>query len=218
MSAQSEVEWTNGDHLSIYKKTAAAYGIVINNNPMRYQWSNKWRAPTYIGGPGFAIGKFDTKKDAHDLVAKLLQKWNFLGLDDPYNDLELFRDIHDKAIRTLVFRQLVDNTPIYQSRVVFFFSNNGGFIGYSGNYIPPDNLFFVQHITTCLQNLGTLDDRGDEIVSCDRFFYIPDDLIKEDVYTIIPVFSLKSSNSGGMNSISILSDLNQIFYRKFDDT
>jgi hypothetical protein len=176
------------------------------DGPMQVQVSSRWGLPSFIGGPGFGVGSYDLSASPIEILSALFGEFNFLGLTDPETELEVWRDIHGPALRTLIFRQQVDGLPIWENRLIFVFERGTGrMIHFSGHYVPPNRLLFG-HTMDCSALLGTWDDHDYTIESCEPIYSVSEARSGVPGDDIQPVFRVTAWAPSGMERVTFLSE------------
>ncbi len=197
----------------------AAGGGAVEGPPV--SWDEALALPIFLGGPGFAVPGFDTDLDAQGLLAQLLARYPFLGDVDPGWDLEILEDRWDAPTRTIVARQVIDDVPVYQSRLHFIFTVHGEFLAFSGRFVSDPDLCSMDRTETCDDFVGTLDDRDETIVDCEPFWYLPDREIRapgwataglDDGQVLLPVLRVTSLSEDGESRTSWFSDTDAAFH------
>jgi hypothetical protein len=176
--------------------------------------SPTWGVPTFIGGAGFGVGRFDLTRSPEEIIDDLLSQWDFLGVIDPASELELVRDRGGTTTRALTFRQRIADIPVHESRMTFTFDSEGRFIFFGGHFIPIAELLAPPHAKDCDLIVGTLDDQGVVITGCSaRYSQMPrftGGLEGE----LIPVFLLTIETGDGQSGSEILSEATGRFHRQ----
>ena len=197
-------------------RSGAVDEVTATGSPMQVRLSPQSSLPTFVGGPGFAVGDFDLTDDPLGIVAQVFSRWNFLEMADPDAELALFRDHANPVTRALVFRQVFLGVPILESRLTFVFDGEGRLVYYGGEYFPPALAEVNPSSTGCGSLLGHHDDLGYEIVGCRDFYSQSERNTGVADGAMYPVFEVQGLSLDGHPVTSYFSEATGNFERPWD--
>jgi hypothetical protein len=186
------------------------------SSPMGLILSPHSGLPTFLGGPGFAVGQFDLSADPLDIVEAVLARWNFLEMAQPREELELVRDRQNPVTRVLTFRQRLWGVPLHESRLVFEFDGAGRLTHFGGEYYPPALEASPSVAPSCETMRGAADELGNEVFGCSAVYSRANRFTGRPDGVLTPVLVLSSLTDEGDEETSYWNEVTAEFQRPAD--